>query len=127
MLLVYIISCVLLGMAFHYLRIAPQTRLMMMQMRSAFGVVGSKTMSDDEKEIALRKQSVEVLLTTTKLTAALIVVFALAYLPIWLGEMAGKITLTGFLYFSIQPWVVIGTVLACVAYAFAAKRFAAER
>lgn len=121
MLLVYIASCILLGLAFHYLSITELTRRMLGQLRAAFAVITDKAMSDEQKEVALRSRSIEVLGTTTKLTLALIVVFGAAYLPIWLGEVAGEITFEGFIYYTIQPLVVVGTIAACVAYAYALR------
>jgi len=127
MLLIYIASCILLGIAFHFLRIAPTTKRMLAQLRSAFAVISDKAMSDDDKERALRVRSVEVLGTTVKLTAALIAVFAAAYLPIWLGEISGTITFDAFIYYTIQPLVIVGTIVACAAYAYALKRYRKAR
>lgn len=127
MLLIYIVSCILLGLTFHFLSIAPLTKRMLTQLRGAFAVVGDKAMSDEQKERALRSQSVEVLGTTFRLTIALIVVFAAAYLPIWLGEISGEITFEGFIYYTIQPLVIIGTIIACFAYAYGLKLYRKAR
>jgi hypothetical protein len=112
MILAYVASCLLLVLAFERLRIVALTRAMGRTARAAFGTIADRAMSDDEKELALRKDSLELLHRTTILTLALALLFALAALPVVLAERAGWLTYQSFLLFSIQPVVVIGTIAA---------------
>lgn len=130
MLAVYVLSCILLVLTFQGLHIWPRTTEMTRELRAGFGVMASKQLSDDEKEVALRNGSLRVLGLTAKLTLALVVVFAAATAPVAIAVWAGWMSWTGFLMFTIEPIVVIGTVAALGAYprlqSWVRARFAAQ-
>lgn len=112
----YVLSCILLVLAFQGLRIWPRTTEMTRELREAFGVMAAKGMSDDEKEAAIRKRSIRVLGLTTRLTLALVVTFTVAVLPVAIAVRFGWITFEEFLAFSIQPLVIVLTVVALAAW-----------
>lgn len=115
MIAAYILSCLLLVLAFQHLHIWPRTTAMSRELRGAFVVMTDKTLGDDAKEAALRRLSLEVLGSTVKLTLALVATFAAAALPVVLAQWAGWLTWQGFLIFSIQPLVVVATIAALAA------------
>ena len=110
MILAYVLSCLLLAAAFLALRVWPQTRAMAGGLRANFAVIGDKSLSDDAKERALRTGSIAMLRATVKLTAALAATFAAAALPVWLGEKLGALSWQGFLWFSLEPLVIVLTI-----------------
>lgn len=114
-LLAYVLSCIGLVLAFQRLHIWPRTTAMTRELRGAFAVMADKRLSDDEKEVALRRRSIEVLGMTATLTLALVATFAAAALPVMLTELVGWITWHGFLMFSIHPLVVVATVAGLAA------------
>lgn len=112
MIAAYILSCLLLVLAFQRLDIWPRTTAMTRALREAFGVMTDKGLTDDEKEVALRRRSILVLGLTVRLTLALAATFAAAALPVALGQWAGWLNWREFLIFSIQPLVVVATIAA---------------
>lgn len=116
MIAAYVLSCVLLVLAFQGLRIWPRTTEMTRELRAAFGVMTAKDMSDDEKEREIQARSIRVLGLTARLTLALVVTFAAAAAPVALAVWAGWLTWQGFLVFSIQPLVIVLTVIALAAW-----------
>lgn len=123
MVLAYVLSCLLLVLAFQGLRIWPRTTEMTRELRDAFGVMAAKDLSDDEKEAAIQKGSIRVLGLTSKLTLALAATFGAAALPVALAELAGWLTWRDFLIFSVQPAVVVLTIVALGAWPYVQARF----
>lgn len=111
MILAYIISCLLLAATFHALHIWPQTTDMTRMMRLAFATMTDSALSDDEKEVAIRRQSIKLLGITAKLTIGLAIVLVATILPVAVAERAGLLTYEGFLLFSLEPLVILLTVL----------------
>ncbi|WP_427967530.1 hypothetical protein [Altererythrobacter sp.] len=111
MILAYITSCLLLAATFHLLHIWPQTKQMTRMMRLAFATMFDKALSDDEKEVAIRRHSIRLLAVTVKLSVGLAVVLAACVLPVAIAEQAGLLTYEGFLLFSLEPLVVILTIV----------------
>ena len=122
MLSVYIASCLLLGFAFYLLSIARLTGTMVAQLRSSFAVLVDSSLDDEAKEKAIRRQSIKVLGTTTRLSLGLAAVFAAAYLPIYLADRTGRIDQYEFVAYSIQPAIVAATLLVCAVWAWAGRR-----
>ena len=116
MIAAYVISCILLVWAFQGLSIWPRTTNMTRELRAAFGVMAARDMSDDEKEREIQARSIRVLGLTAKLTLALALTFAAAAAPVALAVWADWLTWQGFLIFSIQPLVIVLTVLALSAW-----------
>ncbi len=112
MIAAYVLSCVLLVLAFQRLHVWPRTTAMSRELRGAFAVMTDKGLNDDQKEAALRRRSVDVLGLTVRLTLVLIATFAAAALPVVLAQWAGWLTWQEFLVFSIQPLVLVATVVA---------------
>jgi sterol desaturase/sphingolipid hydroxylase (fatty acid hydroxylase superfamily) len=121
MILAYVASCVLLAITFVPLHVWSLTRRVAVRLQAAFAVIGDPKLSDEEKELALRKRSIEVLRDTVLLVAALAATLAAAMLPIYLGEAAGWFTYQEFLVFTVQPLVIILTITAFVGFERAAK------
>lgn len=111
MIIAYIISCLLLAATFYALHIWPQTTEMARMMRQAFATITDKALSDDEKEVAIQRQSIRLLVVTAKLTIGLAIVSAATVLPVALAEQAGLLTYEGFLLFSLEPLVIVLTIL----------------
>lgn len=124
LLLAYIASCVLLGWTFVRFGIAPKTQAMVHEARSAVATVQDRELSDIEKERAVQRASITLLGQTAILTLALGVVFVAAALPVALGVLAGQFAWAEFGYFTIEPLVVIGTIISCIAWAFWERRSA---
>ncbi|QZH75828.1 MAG: hypothetical protein JY451_04355 [Erythrobacter sp.] len=124
MIAAYILSCLLLVLAFQGLHVWPRTKAMTRELRGAFAVMTDKALSDDHKEAALRRRSIEVLGLTVRLTLVLIATFAAAALPVVLAQWAGWLTWQDFLVFSIQPLVVVATVAALALWPLLQSRLA---
>ncbi len=116
MIAAYILSCILLVLVFSGLRIWPRTTAMTCELHEAFGVMAAKDMSDDEKAYEIQTRSIRVLRLTAQLTLALIVTFAAAAAPVAVAAWAGWLTWQSFVVFSIQPLVIVLTILALVAW-----------
>ncbi|WP_265570161.1 hypothetical protein [Sphingomicrobium nitratireducens] len=110
----YVASCLLLVVAAERLRIIPLTRTLLARMREAFAVLRS-TMSDEEKEKAVQRAALQLLIRTVTLSLALVVVFGAAAAPVILGDVRGWFSPTEFLSFTIHPLVVVGTIAVAAA------------
>jgi hypothetical protein len=115
MIFVYAVSCLLFALAFAGLRVWPLTRAISQLMRKSFAVVTDSQLSDEEKERALQKGSLELLRDAVKLAGALAATLACAALPAVLAELAGWISLEDFVAFSLRPVVLFATVAAFAA------------
>ncbi|MDE1467572.1 hypothetical protein [Aurantiacibacter sp. D1-12] len=124
MIAAYVLSCILLVLAFQGLRVWPRTAEMTRELRTAFGVMAAKDMSDDEKEREIQTRSIRVLGLTARLTLALIVTFAAAAAPVAIAVWADWLTWESFLIFSIQPLVIVLTVVALALWPRVQSRFA---
>ncbi|RPF71066.1 hypothetical protein [Aurantiacibacter spongiae] len=79
-------------------------------LRVAVSILRDRTLSDEEKERLLRRQSVEAFGLVATVTAALAATFLAAAAPVAVAEMAGWLDWRGFLAFSLRPAVVVATV-----------------
>jgi len=122
----YVISCLLLAATFHALHIWSQTTDMARMMRLAFATLADRALNDDEKEVAIRRLSIQLLAVTAKLTVALAIVLAATALPVVLAAQAGMLTYEGFLLFSLEPLVILLTILALGAVPWLAKQLKAR-
>lgn len=123
MIAAYVFSCILLVLAFQGLRIWPRTTEMTRELRAAFGVMAARDMSDDEKEREIRTRSIRVFGLTARLTLALVVTFAAAAAPVAAAVWADWLTWEQFIVFSIQPLVIVLTVVALALWPRVQSRF----
>ncbi len=109
--LVYGIAVLLFYIAFKALNIVGRTRDLMALFRGAFGVMSDKALTDSEKETLIRTEALRSMGETVKLVACLVGVLVCAAAPIILSDVAGLTTLQSIITFSLNPIVIVITVI----------------
>ncbi|WP_299321790.1 hypothetical protein [Parasphingopyxis sp.] len=122
MILAYAASCLLFALAFHNLRIIDKTRELLASLNASFRVISDRTMSDLEKEVAIRRGALRSGGDAVKLAFFFLVTAAAGALPVAAGLYANLYTFEAFLWFSLEPLVLIGTCVIFGGYAWAIAR-----
>jgi len=123
MLIVYAISCILFLAVFERLKLVASTRALFAGMRQAMGVMTNRELSDDEKEIAIQRHAVSALKGAVMLTVGLAATLFAAAIPPVAADWMGWIDLDAFVDFSLDPWVLLATVVIIGAAVWAYRRF----
>ena len=113
----YIASCIALGWVFVRLDVWARTRVMLSDMATTLAVIRNPAMNDLEKERALQTGSIRLLGRVAVLTLALVATFGAAAAPVALGVWAKAFGWTDFLWFTLHPAVLGGTIVVCWAWA----------
>ena len=82
----------------------------------ALSVIGSATLSDDDKESAVRKLAVKVLLDTFRFTGKMLIVFAISAALVWAGALLFGIESALLLPLLLSWEVLVGLVLLIALY-----------
>ena len=83
----------------------------------ALKIIGSDTLSDDDKESAVRKMALQVLLDTFRFTGKMLAVFAVCAALVWLGALLLGIDSAILVPLLLSWQVLIGLILLIALYA----------
>ena len=122
MLAVYSVSCILFLVLFERLHLVRQTRMLFAAMREAMGVVSNNALNDDDKEVAVQRHAVAALRGVIMLTVGLFATLMAAATPPLVSDWMGLIELDAFIDFSLNPWVLLATVVILGAFAWMIRR-----
>lgn len=121
----YVLACAIFYVAFVKLQVVGRTLALLAVFRSAALVMADRGLSDLEKEAHVRRAAVRSLAETLALAVRLMALVACAGLPVLLATQVGGVGLGQFAAFSLDPLVLLCTVLALLAVDRARKAFGA--
>lgn len=122
-LIAYGLACLLFYLAFKRLRVVGHTSALLKLFQSAAQVMSDKGLTDLEKETRIRAASIQSGKATLMLVLRLAAVPALAAVPVLVALQAGLFSLDDFVAFSLEPLVLVITVVVLVALDKALARF----
>lgn len=102
---------------FVWLRVVRDVKAVLQRTPRAIEVIASKTLSDAQKESAVRSLSVEVGLATLKFVGKIMLVIAGSTAVAWLGCMLAQMPVTSFLSFSVEWLPIVSVVVVVFVYA----------
>jgi hypothetical protein len=114
--IIYLLACVAFYESFVRLNIVKRSIALFGDLRSAMQLVSDKSLSDLEKERGIRRAAIDALSQTLGLFARLVIVAALAALPVLLAIALANLDFEAFSAFSLHPAVLVSTVIAIVAF-----------
>ncbi len=110
-LLSYSLVCLLFAWAFVRLGIWGRTTSLLGAFQGAMATVSDKTLSDDQKETAIRKAAISTGKGTFDLVLRIAAVLLIAAIPVLIAALLFKMPLDQFAAFSLRPSVIILTLV----------------